>query len=125
MRSLIRKFWYRGKFKKEADYSEILDDLAKTPTERQQLLRAYWEPNDQERENGEKQPTAAHRAIASLSAEGFIRVILTTNFDRLVETALRDVGVEPTILSTPDQVLGAVPFDTHSLLCLQGQRRLP
>ena len=82
--------WYRGKFNKEADYSEILDNLAKTPAERQQLLRGYWEPNSSERENGDKQPTAAHRAIASLSANGFVRVILTTNFDRLVEIALRD-----------------------------------
>ena len=109
--------WYRGKFEREADYSDILDNLAKTPAERQQLLRVYWEPNDQERGNGEKQPTAAHRAIASLSAQGFVRVVLTTNFDRLVETALRDAGVEPTILSTPDQVLGAVPL-IHTACCV-------
>ena len=109
--------WYRGKFKKEADYSEILDNLAKTPAERQQLLRGYWEPNEQEREDGDKQPTAAHRAIASLSAQGFVRVILTTNFDRLVETALRDQGVEPTILSTPDQVVGALPL-IHTDWCV-------
>ena len=60
--------------------------------ERQQLLRAYFEPNDQEREEGEKEPTAAHRAIAALAAQGFIKVIITTNFDRLVETALREEG---------------------------------
>ena len=109
--------WYRGKFKKEADYSDILDNLAKTPAERQQLLRGYWEPNDQEREDGEKQPTAAHRAIAALSAQGFVRVILTTNFDRLVEIALRDQGVEPIILSTPDQVVGALPL-IHTDCCV-------
>ena len=102
--------WYREKFKKEADYSEILKNLAKTSAERQQLLRAYWEPNEQEREDGEKQPTAAHRAIASLCAQRFVRVILTTNFDRLLEIALREQGVEPTILSTPDQVAGALPL---------------
>ena len=109
--------WYRGKFNKEADYSEILDNLAKTPAERQQLLRGYWEPNSSERENGDKQPTAAHRAIASLSANGFVRVILTTNFDRLLEIALRDQGVEPTILSTPDQVVGALPL-IHTDCCV-------
>lgn len=109
--------WYRGKFGKEADYSEILEALAKTPAERQQLLRVYWEPNEQEREDGEKRPTAAHRSIASLSAQGFIRVILTTNFDRLVEIALRDEGVEPTILSTLDQVRGALPL-IHTECCV-------
>ena len=109
--------WYREKFKQEANYSDILDALAKTPEERQQLLRAYWEPNDTEREEGEKKPTAAHHAIAALAAQGFIRVILTTNFDRLVETALTDEGVVPTILSSPDQVQGALPL-IHTRCCV-------
>ena len=73
--------WYQSKFGRDADYSELLDALAKTPTERQQLLSEYIEPNEQERETGEKQPTAAHHAIADLAAKGFVRVILTTNFD--------------------------------------------
>ena len=111
------ELWYRKKFARAADYSDLLDELAKTPAERQQLLRGYWEPNDREREEGEKQPTVAHRAIAALAAEGFIRVILTTNFDRLVETALFDKGVVPTILSSPDQVQGALPL-IHTQCCV-------
>ena len=63
--------WYQEKFGKEPDYSELLDNLAKTAAERQQLLRSYWEPNEQEREEGLKQPTAAHHAIAALVARGF------------------------------------------------------
>ena len=102
--------WYREEFGKEADYSDLLDALAKTPAERQQLLRPYLEPTDQEREEKAKQPTAAHRAIAVLAAQGFIKVILTTNFDRLMETALRDEGVEPTILSSADDIEGALPL---------------
>ena len=111
------ELWYRKKFGREADYSALLDELAKTPAERQQLLRGYWEANDREREEGEKQPTAAHRAIAALAAQGFIRVILTTNFDRLVESALTDAGVVPTILSSPDQVQGALPL-IHTQCCV-------
>ena len=109
--------WYRSKFEKETDYSDLLDELAKTPAERQQLLRLYWEPNSQEREEGEKQPTAAHRALAALAARGFIKVILTTNFDRLVEAALTDEGIVPTILSSPDQVRGALPL-IHTQCCV-------
>ena len=104
------EYWYREKFNQEANYSDLLDELAKTPAERQQLLRTYWEPSEQEREEGEKQPTAAHRAIATLAAQGFIKVIITTNFDRLIETALTDAGVVPTVLSSPDQVQGAPPL---------------
>ena len=109
--------WYREKFKQEANYSDLLDALAKTPEERQQLLRTYWEPNDTEREEGEKKPTVAHRAIAALAAQGFIKVIITTNFDRLVETALTDAGVVPTVLSSPDQVQGALPL-IHTQCCV-------
>ena len=109
--------WYRKKFKKQASYSDLLDELAKTPAERQQLLRTYFEPSDQEREEGEKEPTLAHRAIAELAAQGFIKVIITTNFDRLVETALTDTGVVPTVLSSPDQVQGALPL-IHTQCCV-------
>ena len=109
--------WYLNKFGKEPNYSDLLDELAKTPAERQQLLRGYWEPTDREREQGEKQPTAAHRAIASLAARGYIRVILTTNFDRLMEAALADEGVVPTILSSPDQIQGALPL-IHTECCI-------
>ena len=111
------ELWYRKKFESDADYSNLLDEFVKTPAERQQLLRGYWEPNDQEREEGEKQPTEAHRAIAALAARGFLKVILATNFDRLVETALTDEGVVPTILSTPDQIQGALPL-IHTQCCV-------
>ncbi len=44
---------------------------------------------------------------------GHIRVIVTTNFDRLMENALRDFGIEPTIVSSEDTLSGAKPL-THS-----------
>ena len=109
--------WYKKKFEKDADYSDLLDELDKTPDERQQLLRGYWEPNDLEREEGKKKPAAAHRAIAALAAQGFIKVIITTNFDHLVETALRDEEVEPAILSSPDKIQGALPL-IHTPCCV-------
>ena len=109
--------WYLERFHKEASYSDLLDELARTQAERQQLLRRYFEPTDEEREEGEKAPTAAHRAIAALAARSFIKVIITTNFDRLVETALTDEGVVPTILSSADQVKGALPL-IHTQCCV-------
>ena len=109
--------WYQERYGKEPDYSELLDKLAKTPTERQQLLRAYLEPSEEERAAGLKTPTAAHKAIANLVAKGHIRVIITTNFDRLMETALADVGVVATVLSSPDQVQGAMPL-IHTGCCV-------
>ncbi len=109
--------WYREKHGEEPNYSRLINDLAKTQTERQQLLRPYFEPHEQEREEGAKEPTAAHRAIAQLVAHGFVKVILTTNFDRLVEKALEDAGVSPTVISTPDQVKGMLPL-VHTANCV-------
>lgn len=105
--------WFRKKHGMEPDYSKLLDDIAKTPTERQQLLRAYFEPTEEERSQGLKLPSAAHMAIAHLVAAGYLRVIVTTNFDRLMENALEMVGVTPTVISTTDQLSGALPL-THS-----------
>jgi hypothetical protein len=109
--------WYAGKYGGPPDYSELLRALAKTPAERQHLLRAYFEPTAEERERGMKSPTTAHRAIASLVADGFVRVIVTTNFDRLMETALAEAGVTPTVIKTPGDVDGAIPL-AHTRCCL-------
>jgi hypothetical protein len=102
--------WYRSEFKEEPEYSTLVATLAKSPEERQQLLRRYFEPNDEEREQGLKSPTAAHRAIARLVAAGYIRCIITTNFDRLIERAIEDEGITPTVVSTVDAVDGMLPL---------------
>ena len=102
--------WFLETTGKEAGYSELLDAVAKTPAERQQLLRIYWEPTEQERDEGAKIPTKAHRAIADLVKLGYVRVILTTNFERLLEIALQDVGIQATVLSTPDHIDGSLPL---------------
>ncbi|MCY3959936.1 MAG: SIR2 family protein [Chloroflexi bacterium] len=109
--------WYRSKYDEEPEYSRLLKALAKTPTERWQLLRQYFEPTEQEREEGLKKPTEAHRAIAHLVSKGFIKVIITTNFDRLLETALEDAGVPTQVLSSLDQVRGALPL-SHNQACV-------
>ncbi len=105
--------WFRKKHGTEPDYSKLLDGIAKTPAERQQLLRGYFEPTEEERGQGLKLPSAAHKAIAQLVAAGYLRVIVTTNFDRLMEKALEEVGVAPTVISTTDQLSGALPL-AHS-----------
>jgi type I restriction enzyme R subunit len=43
-----------------------------------------------------------------LVAGGYVRVIVTTNFDRLIERAIEDAGVTPAVISTPDATEGAL-----------------
>jgi hypothetical protein len=114
--------WYTDKTGQEPNYSTLLEDLAASPDERRAILHRYIEPTEEDREQGRKVPTKAHRAIARLVQSGHIRVIITTNFDRLMENALRELGIEPTVVSSVDSLLGAEPL-THTkcyLLKLHG-----
>lgn len=105
--------WYKAETGEDPDYSKLLDALATTPAQRQQVIKPFIEPTEEEVDRGEKRPTAAHRAIAQIMAKGYVRVVVTTNFDRLLEQALADIGVHATVLSSADHVAGAVPL-THS-----------
>ncbi|WP_114946480.1 SIR2 family protein [Microvirga calopogonii] len=102
--------WYQGRFGKEPNYSDLLDTLSHSQDERRAILHRYIEPTEEDLEEGRKLPTKAHRAIARLVRDGFIRVIITTNFDRLLENALREEGVEPTVIKSDDDLKGAVPL---------------
>lgn len=105
--------WFYERFGKEPDYSDLLESLTNTQTERLNLLRSYFEPDEAEREEGLKKPTLAHQMIARLVEKGYIRVIVTTNFDRLMENALKDIGIEPSVISNPGHIENTLPI-VHS-----------
>lgn len=108
--------WWERTRGEEPTYSRVLERLAKTPSLRQALLEDYFEVTDAEREAGIKQPTVAHKGIARLVSLGAIRVIITLNFDRLIEQALRAVGIEPTVITHPSEIDGMRPL--HQLDCV-------
>ena len=66
-----------------------MEAIAPTLGQRQALLQSVIEPSADEIRAGLKIPGAAHHALADLIARSYVRVIVTTNFDRLIETALR------------------------------------
>jgi hypothetical protein len=99
--------WFRDKHGNEPNYSEILDAVATTASERRAILHGYIEA---EEGDDARRPTKAHNAIAKLVVDGAVRVIITTNFDRLIENALREAGVEPTVIASADMLAGATPM---------------
>jgi len=107
--------WYKTTYSNDPEYETILEKLAPTQMERQRLLKSYFEPTPEELESGAKAPTAAHRAIARLVRSGVIKVIITLNFDRLIERAIRDENIEPTIVATEADIAGLAPL--HTLQC--------
>lgn len=104
--------WYKETYGKEPDYSDLLKKIAPKPAERQPIIQAYLSPdrNPDDPEDRTGLPTPAHQAIARLVKAGHIKVIVTTNFDRLLETALSAEGIQPTIIASADQCNGAIPL---------------
>ena len=102
--------WYRKQFGHEPDYAAMLDALSQTQADRAQLLKGYFERTREHIERAERLPTAAHRAVATLVSKGYVRVVITTNFDRLLEEALAAQGVQPQVVSTANQAAGMIPL---------------
>jgi SIR2-like domain len=105
--------WYRQRTGQEPNYSTLLEELTGSPNERRAILNRYIEASEEDREEGRKIATAAHHAIAQLVRKGYIHVIITTNFDRLIENALHEIGIEPTVVASVDALSGAEPI-AHS-----------
>ncbi|WP_326568051.1 SIR2 family protein [Amycolatopsis rhabdoformis] len=102
--------WWTKHGSGELGYSSLLESIAPTPATRQGILRSFFEPTDEDRNEGIKVPSRAHLSLAELVKRGSVKVILTTNFDRLTERALESVGISPQVISRPEAVNGMAPL---------------
>lgn len=111
--------WYEEEHGIQPRYDDLLAKLGKASAERNSILRRYFEASAEERERDDKikSPTRAHRSIAQMIKDGFIRVVLTTNFDRLLENALMEIGIVPDVVSTDSMLEGARP-PQHSAITI-------
>jgi hypothetical protein len=100
--------WWAARGHGEPRYADVLAALAPTDAARQQLLRGYFEPAPGS--EGPRQPTSAHHDLAGLCVAGRVRVILTTNFDRLVERAIENAGVAPQVVADRAAIDGMLPL---------------
>jgi hypothetical protein len=111
--------WFTTRYNKPPEYSSLLEALVQSPAERQSALRSYFERTEEERQQKLKLPTEAHRRIASLVKQGFVKVIVSTNFDRLLEQALEAEGIIPYVVSSDDQVEGMQPLQHNRITLLK------
>ena len=51
----------------------------------------------------EGSPNANHKSLARMARLGMIKAIFTTNFDLFIERALREEGIEYTVLVTDEE----------------------
>jgi len=111
--------WFEEKYGCEAEYSKLLEQLGRKPSEMESLLRPYFEPTEEDKEFGYKKPTDAHKAIADLARRGYFKVIITTNFDRLMESALDEIGVPYQVICHESEIVSRVPLYHHPLTLLK------
>jgi hypothetical protein len=80
--------WWSEHGERDLGYASLLASLAPSSAARQGLLAKYFVPTEADRDAGLKEPTTAHIAIAELAKTKQIKIIVTTNFDRLVQQHL-------------------------------------
>lgn len=100
--------WWDSEGRGELRYDTLLEAVAPSTAARQALLRHYFDPPPGE--GGPVLPTQAHCALAGLCATGRVRLVLTTNVDRLLERALEDAGAAPQVIATPADIKGMTPL---------------
>ncbi|MCU4835385.1 SIR2 family protein [Bacillus cereus] len=101
--------WYQNYYGQSPAYDEVIEMLAKTSTERVGLLAEFFEPKEGD-EAYVKRPTKAHKEIARLVKDGYIKVIVTTNFDRLMEQALDELDIQYQTLYHESDIAGMKPL---------------
>lgn len=99
--------WWETHTGRDARYDLVLRALAPTDGARRDLLRTYFEKDTA---GNPVHPTPAHNAVATLAGLGRLPVIITTNFDRLMERALQTAGVDAQILSNSGAVKSMTPI---------------
>lgn len=102
--------WYLDTYdNEEPSYDNVLDRISSKQVERRNILNSYFEPSEEEILDLVKIPQPGHYAIADLVKTGHIKVILTTNFDRLIESALIERGIQPYVIHIEGSYFSFLP----------------
>lgn len=96
--------WLEETGRSDLTYSAVLELVAPSQEERRSYLASLFEG---------REPGETHRRLAALAKEGVVTVFVTTNFDRLLEQALLEVGVTPVVV-TSDADLAVAPAREHA-----------
>lgn len=108
----VGKGWAEDWWSKHEDsplgYSQVLDRITSDAEARRDTLSKFFTHT---REGEPAKPSTAHQKIARMVKAGYVTVIVTTNFDRLMEKALEDAGVTSfQVISNEEQAKAATPL---------------
>lgn len=91
--------WYRSRYREEPTFPGLFTMLKARDGDEEAILDGYFTVAGEEGGRVAPGPTPAHRTIAAMVKEGLIGLIVTTNFDDLMERALLDQGVQPVVIT--------------------------
>jgi len=80
-------------------FTGLFRELSTSGEDQEAALKPYFELKDNEGNFQKIGPTLAHEAIARLVKSGLISMIITTNFDPLLEEAIRNLGIYPLVIT--------------------------
>lgn len=96
--------WLEDHGRANLGYSSLLDMITPDAAIRREWIAGYFK---------DVAPGGAHELLADIISQGIIRVVVTTNFDRLLEQALQARGIEPIVVSD-DGSLASAPKREHA-----------
>lgn len=91
--------WYREKYGREPTFAGLFGRLKARTGDKEAILSEYFTVRVEEGERVAPEPSSAHRVIATMVREGLVSLIITTNFDNLMELALQDEGIQPAVIT--------------------------
>lgn len=96
----LEKWFMESKYA-AMEYSKLIGQIYPKYPDQQSFLKDYLN----KKEIGE-----AHKGIAELARRGFIRAIVTTNFEHYIERALEEIGLERQVISTDEDLKNSEPL---------------
>lgn len=87
--------WFKGSKYEDWGYSEILESLYPSQEDRRNFLENFFLG---------KHPTDAHNIIAEMVEKNLVKCIITTNFDRLMEEALKNKGISFDVVASKNDL---------------------
>jgi hypothetical protein len=93
--------WFERIFEASATFDLLMEKLGISEANRRDGLLPFIIPLDGNGHAISIAPTPAHRAIAELVKEGLVSTIITTNFDHLLEDAIKNAtGIPPLVITS-------------------------
>jgi hypothetical protein len=114
--------WFTDEFEKPPTFDTLMARLRIGKENRREALQPFILPTDKMNNPLPVKPTQAHRMIAELVENKIVSLIITTNFDHLLEKAIEDVtGTRPVVIrSDSNQNLMSIFPDTCRIVKVNG-----